>query len=98
MILDQLFKIERLYETYPNIKSAVSHSIFAKLMLWDRLTIRPMIKYTPNRSSEIYTLNNDDYYSTFANANLKQYIIQVLYDQPLGAHFKLGNMLAYLLR
>lgn len=78
----------------PNLKSAVRNTISAKLTLWDRLTIRPMLKLTPNRISEIYTYNNNNYYSTFANISLKQHILQVIYDQPLGAYFKLNTMLA----
>lgn len=78
----------------PNLKSAVRHTLSAKLTLWDRLTIRPLFKFTPKRISEIYTHENNNYYSTFENIDVKQYAIQAIYDQPLGKYFSLSNTLA----
>lgn len=79
----------------PNLKSAVRHTISGKITFWSRLTIRPIFKYTPKRISEIYTYEEGKYYSTFANINVKQYVIQAIYDQPLGKYFSLTNTLTY---
>lgn len=79
----------------PNLRSAVRHTISATLTLWDRLTIRPMAKFTPKRISEIYTHENDNYYSTFVNIDVQQYVLQAIYDQPINKYFRWSNMLAY---
>lgn len=79
----------------PNLKSAVRHTVSAKMTFWDRLTVRSMFKYTPKRISEIYTYEKGNYYSTFANIDVKQYVIQAIYDQPLGKYFNMSNTLTY---
>lgn len=79
----------------PNLKSAVRHTISAKLILWDHLTIRPIFRFTPKRISETYNYNGSNYYCTFANINVKQHIIQAIYDQSLGKYLNLSNTIAY---
>jgi len=78
----------------PVLRSAVRHTVSLKFTLWDRLTIKPMFKFIPDKISEIYTLEDDKYYSTFANVNQKQYVLQLIYDQPIGNYFKMSNMFA----
>lgn len=79
----------------PNLRSAVRHTISVKATFWDRLTIKPMFKFTPKRISEIYTYEKGDYFSTFANINVKQYAVQVIYDQPLGGYFNWNSTFTY---
>lgn len=79
----------------PELKSAVRHNISAKVTLWDRLTFKSIFKFTPKRISEIYTHDNKSYYSTFANIDVKQYALQVDYDQPLGEYFSFSNSIMY---
>lgn len=81
----------------PNLRSAVRHTISAKLTLWNRFSINPMYKYTPKRISEIYKNGVLDraLFSTFENINVKQYAIQAIYDQPLGKYFTLNNIFTY---
>lgn len=81
----------------PELRSAIRHTVSAKLTLWDRLTVRPMFRFAPKYISEVYTSNmwTDGVFSSFDNINVKQYAIQVIYDQPLGDYFKLRNTLTY---
>lgn len=81
----------------PELRSAIRHTVSAKLTLWDRLTVRPMFRFAPKHISEVYTGNmwGDAVFSSFDNIDVKQYAIQVIYDQPLGDYFKLRNTLTY---
>lgn len=81
----------------PELRSAIRHTVSAKLTLWDRLTVRPMFRFSPKHISEVYTGNmwGDAVFSSFDNINVKQYAIQVIYNQPLGNYFKLSNTLTY---
>lgn len=56
-----------------------------------------MFRFSPKHISEVYTGNmwGDAVFSSFDNINVKQYAIQVIYDQPLGNYFKLSNTLTY---
>ena len=78
-----------------NLKSAVRHTVSAKITLWDRLTFNPMFKYTPKRISEIYTQEERGYISTFGNIKLKQFVLQATYDQPLGQYFSFSSNVAF---
>nr|WP_321522513.1 TonB-dependent receptor [uncultured Macellibacteroides sp.] len=81
----------------PELKSAVRHTISAKLTLWNRFTIKPMVKFTPKRISEVYSKGiwDNTLFSSFKNINSKQYVIQATYDQSLGCYFNLSNTLTY---
>lgn len=69
--------------------SAIRHTVPAKLILWDGLTVRSMSRFSPKHISGVYTGNiwGDAVFSSFDNINVKQYTIQVIYDQPLGNYF-----------
>lgn len=79
----------------PNLRSAIRHSVTAGITFWDRLTVKSFFKFTPKRISEIYTAEQEQYWSTFTNIDLKQFTLQVIYDQPLGEYFTWSNMLVY---
>lgn len=76
----------------PALRSAVRHTASVRFTFWNRLSLTPVFKYTPQRISEIYKREGIDFFSTFANVNVRQYILQAAYDQPLGTHFNLKCM------
>jgi len=78
----------------PQLKSATRHNISVRLTLWDRLSISPSFKYTPDWISEIYKAEGVQY-RTFENVDFRQYLIQAIYDQPLGEYFNLKSMFAF---
>lgn len=79
----------------PDLKSAVRHTVSVRFTFWNKLSVIPIFKYTPERISEIYTRKNFDFFRTFGNVNVKQYMLQVAYDQPIGAYVNLKSMVAF---
>lgn len=79
----------------PALRSAVRHTASVKVTFWNRLSIIPVFKYTPQQISDIYTRQGIEFFSTFANVNVKQYMLQAVYDQPLGNYFSLKGMLMF---
>ena len=76
----------------PALRSAVRHTASVRFTFWNRLSITPVFKYTPQRISEIYRREGIGFFSTFANVHVKQYILQASFDQPLGKYFNLKSM------
>lgn len=84
-----------MYQTgNPGLKPEIRHTVSVKATLWDRLTISPIFKFTPDKISDMY-IRDDSYYSTFANINTKQFELRAIYDQPLGKYFNLKTMFAF---
>ena len=101
--LYQLSSMETVVDTFliqkgnPALKSAVRHTASVRLTLWDRLSIVPTFKYTPERISEIYTYDSErlELFRTFDNVDVKQYVLQMFYDQPIGNYFKFKSSFAF---
>ena len=85
-----------MYQTgNPNLESALRHTLTVSFTFWNKLTIKPMFKYTPDRISPIYKKEDYLYSSTFDNIKVKQYVVQAIYEQPIGEYFTISNTFAY---
>ncbi|MCC8154489.1 MAG: TonB-dependent receptor, partial [Tannerellaceae bacterium] len=68
----------------PDLKSALRHTVTMRVTFWDRVIISPVFKYTPERISDYYRQENGEFYRTFENINMKQYILRTALEQPIG--------------
>lgn len=100
--LYQLSPMKTVIDTFmmqvgnPDLKSAIRHTASVRITLWDRLSFTPMFKYTPERISEIYTRYDNQFQRSFGNIDVKQYSIQMIYDQPIGPYFNFkGNVMYF---
>lgn len=79
----------------PDLKSSLRHTVSVDISLWDRLTITPRLRYAPQLTSEYYYKSGNSYRMTYQNMNLKEYALQMVYDQPLGKYFGLNASATY---
>lgn len=79
----------------PELQSSLNHTLSASFTFWDRITVKPMFKYSPDRISAFYETDHYWFYNTFKNINFKQYLLQTIYDQPLGENLSFSNTFTY---
>lgn len=65
------------------LKATYEHLVSLKISFWNRLSIIPSIKLTPNKISENYTMDQGRYYKTFSNINEKEYNLRFIYNQRI---------------
>lgn len=77
------------------LKSAVRHTVSARISLWNRLTFTPSFNYIHDEISELYTEKGNKLYRSFNNIDTKEYGLQITYDQPIGKHVYFKNIVTY---
>lgn len=81
----------------PELKSAIRHNITFRVSLGDRLTITPAFDYIHDESSELYIEKGYKLYRSFSNINMREYSLQITYDQPIGKYVRFKNIVTYYL-
>ena len=79
----------------PDLKSVTSYKASIKLSYRNRLTLIPTFKYIPNNISEMYSQKWGYFFRSFDNINVKRFLLQAIYDQPIGTYFNLKNSVIY---
>lgn len=79
----------------PGLKSALRHSISLDINFWSRLTFTPQLRYSPDVVSDYYYKVDQDFRLTYKNMDLKEYSLQMIYDQPLGKYFSTNLSATY---
>ncbi|MDR1407847.1 MAG: outer membrane beta-barrel protein [Tannerella sp.] len=79
----------------PDVKASPRHSISMDVNIFNRITITPMLRYTPRLIGELLYGADDRFISTFQNMNTKEYSLQLVYDQPLGNYFNFTSGISY---
>lgn len=100
-LLYQLSPMNTVIDTFliqignPRLKTPVRHQVSLRLSLWNKLIVNSVYQYTRNEISELYTENGTNLYRSFENTNIKEYSLQVTYDQALWKYFRFRNSVTY---
>lgn len=80
----------------PNLRNTVNHNIAIDLNLWNKLIFTSSFLFSPKKIGEFIEKTNDkDFVSTFKNTKIKQYGLQLTYEEPFGKYFSLSNSIMY---
>jgi hypothetical protein len=79
----------------PALKSAVRHSAFVELTLWNSLKVSPRYSFIRDGISEVY--NNMEYklYRTFNNMDISEYSLHASYERTFGLYFRLKGAVMF---
>ncbi len=100
-LLYQLSPMTMVIDTFliqkgnPSLRTPVRHQASIRLSLWNRLIINSAYQYTRDEISELYTENGINLYRTFKNTRIKEYNLNVIFDQAVGKHFRFKNSIMY---
>lgn len=100
-LLYQLSPMSLVIDTFltqignPELKSTLRHTVSARISLWNRLTITPSFNYIHDEISELYIEKENKLYRSFNNIDMKEYSMQITYDQPVGKHIHFKNIVTY---
>jgi len=81
----------------PELKSAIRHTVSARISLGNRITITPALNYVHDEISELYIEKGHKLYRSFCNINTREYSLQITYDQPFGNYIRFKNNVTYYL-
>ena len=102
-LLYQLSPMSLVIDTFltqignPELKSAIRHTVSARISLGNRITITPALNYVHDEISELYIEKGHKLYRSFCNINTREYSLQITYDQPFGNYIRFKNRVTYYL-